>query len=284
MAGRSFELRKDQGHTYQRSFEEAHGTDWVGMAGEIAQPGEEHPRDIGWNKSRRWARGAELSALIVHQLKEPLTAMLANALAARRWLANEPPNLMEAVASIDGLARDIRAADETMERIRAMFEPEPLDKKKTSVHAMVNEAVRLVLEDPSKRKVTIKSHIHKTLPKVYVDPLAIEEILINLISDAVEVLASSRNSPLLTIQAFVNDENEMIVQMIDNGPGIDETEGIFDVFLTPKTPRLGISLAVSRLIAEAHGGRLWAENNPDGGARFSVALPLFSVNKDLIEA
>ena len=284
MAGQAIEFRKDQGHTYQPSFEEAHGTDWVGMEDEIAQHGEKHPRDTGLNKSRRFVRVAELSALIVHQLKEPLTATLANAQAAKRWLAANPPNLMEAVASIDLIARDIHAADATMERIWAIFEPEPLGKKKASVPAMVSEAVRFVLEDPSERKVPIKSYIHANLPKVYVDPLAIEEVLINLISNAVEALASSKNSPILTIQAFVNDANEMVVQVIDTGPGIDETEGIFDAFVTPRKPGLGISLAVSRLIAEAHGGRLWTENNPNGGVRFCLALPLRSKNRILAGA
>ena len=85
---------------------------------------------------------AELCASIVHQLREPLTSMLANAQAAKRWLAAEPPNLMEAVASLDRIARDTRAAGETIDRFQALFAQAPFDKKEASIPAMMREALR----------------------------------------------------------------------------------------------------------------------------------------------
>ena len=231
------------------------------------------------NKSSRFATVAELSASIVHQLKQPLTSMLANAQAAKRWLAAEPPNLMEAIASMDRIARDTRAAAETVDRIRALFKPARLDKKEASIPAMMSEALRVVLEDPNKREVPIRWCSDENLPKVWVDSLAIQELFINLISNAIEALENNRISPLVKIQAAVIDENKMMIQVIDNGPGIAETEGIFDAFVTSKKSGLGIGLALSRSIAEAHGGRLWAENNPSGGATFCLTLPLRSRNR-----
>jgi C4-dicarboxylate-specific signal transduction histidine kinase len=230
------------------------------------------------NKSSRFATVAELSASIVHQLKQPLTSMLANAQAAKRWLAAEPPNLMEAIASIDRIARDTRAADETMDRIRALFKQVPLDKKEASVPAMMSQALRVVLEDPNKREVQIEWHFDENLPKVCVDPRAIQEVFINLTSNAMEAMGNTK-SPLVEVRAAVTDQNEMLVQVIDNGPGIGDTEEIFDAFLTTKENGLGIGLALSRSIAKAHGGRLWAENNPSGGAIFCLALPLTSRNQ-----
>jgi signal transduction histidine kinase len=82
----------------------------------------------------------------------------------------------------------------------------------------------------------------------------------------------------------VTDSNEMLIQVIDNGPEVRDAERIIDRFLTTKDWGMGIGLTVSRSIVEAHCGRHWAENSPDGGARFSVALPLCSLNKDLNEA
>jgi C4-dicarboxylate-specific signal transduction histidine kinase len=229
-------------------------------------------------KSSRFATVAELSASIVHQLKQPLTSMLANAQAAKRWLAAEPPNLMEAIASIDRIARDTRTAGETMDRIRALFKQGRLDKKEASVPTMMSEALRVVLEDPNNREIQIEWHFDENLPKVYVDPRAIQEIFINLTSNAMEAMENTK-SPLVEVRAAVTAQNEMLVQVIDNGPGISDTEEIFDAFLTTKENGLGIGLAVSRSIANAHGGHLWAENNPSGGATFCLALPLRSRNQ-----
>ena len=89
---------------------------------------------------------AELSASVVHQVNEPLTSMLANAQAAKRWLASEAPNLMEAIASIDRIARDARAASRTMGQIHALVKQASLDKREASIPDLISEAVRLVLE------------------------------------------------------------------------------------------------------------------------------------------
>jgi signal transduction histidine kinase len=223
----------------------------------------------------RVATEAELYPSVVHQLREALTSMLANAQAAKRWLAAEAANLEKAIASMDRIARDARATDRTMERILALFNQEPLDKREASVAEMMSEAARLVLEDPNKREIPIEWHLDENLPKVPVDHIPIQEVFINLISNAIEALENKRTtSPLIRVRAAVTDQNEMIIQVIDNGPGVNDTEKIFDAFVTTKEKAMGIGLAVSRSIVEAHGGRLWAENGPDGGARFNVALPL----------
>src|SRR5229473_7301130 len=88
-----------------------------------------------------------------------------------------------------------------------------------------------------------------------------------------------KKTALVKIHAAVNDANEMIIQVIDNGSGIGETDEIFDPFVTSKKSGLGIGLALARSIAEAHGGRLWAENNPSGGATFSLTVPLSTRNE-----
>jgi signal transduction histidine kinase len=233
---------------------------------------------LRFNRLSRFASVAELSASIAHQLSQPLTSMLANAQAAKRWLV-AGPNLMEANASIDRIVRDARNAGETMQRIRALFKQEPLDRRAANIPDVINEAVRLVLEDPRKREVSIQWCFEENLPQVWVDPLAIQELFINLISNAIEALENNGESAVVKIHAAVNEANEMIIQVIDNGSGIGETDEIFDAFVTSKKSGLGIGLALSRSIAEAHGGHLWAENNPSGGATFSLTVPLSSRNE-----
>ena len=293
MAGQAIEYQTSQGHTHnftvchphlnaqnvsaEPSFDEARRANWQGVGTPEILSADEHRRctRLRLQQLSRIAREAELSASIVHQLSQPLTSMLANAQAAARWLEAEPPNLMEATASVDRIARDARSASHTMERIRALFKQEPFDKREASVPDIMSDAVRQVREDPKKRDVPVVWRFGENLPKVCVDPLAIQEVFINLTSNAMEAVENTK-SPLVEIRAAATDQNVMLVQVIDNGPGVSETARIFDAFVTTKKTGLGIGLAVSRSIAEAHGGRLWAENNPSGGATFCLALPLCS--------
>jgi PAS domain S-box-containing protein len=233
-------------------------------------------------KASRIATVAELSASIAHELNQPLMSVLANAQAGKRWLAHNPPNLMETNASIDRILRDARGADETMQRIRALFKREAFEKKDANIGDIVGKAVQLVQEDPNKRQIRIDTYLDERLPTVSVDPIQIQEVFINLISNATEAMEDVGIPPLVKVRAAVTYQSEMLVQVIDNGPGVRDGENIFDAFVTTKESGMGIGLAVSRSIVEAHGGRMWAENNPDGGATFSIALPLSSLSHNPI--
>ena len=269
-------------HSMAEPLRDPHGKiiQWYGLAIDIDERkrAEDHLRDtrIKLSKASRIATVAELSASIAHELNQPLMSVLANAQAGKRWLARNPPNLQETNASIDRILKDARGADETMQQIRALFKRESFSKKEGSIPEMMGEAVRLVQEDPNKLKVPIDWCVDGGLPDVHVDPILIQEVFINLISNAIEAMEGNRIPPLLKVRAAVTDQNEMLVQVIDNGPGVDNTEKIFDTFVTTKEKGMGIGLAVSRSIVEAHDGRLWAENNPGGGATFSVAIPLIT--------
>ncbi|WP_084080807.1 sensor histidine kinase [Edaphobacter aggregans] len=229
-------------------------------------------------KASKIATVAELSASIAHELNQPLMSVLANAQAGKHWLTHNPPNLIETNASIDRILRDARGADETMQRIRALFKREAFEKKEANIREIVGEAVRLIREDPTKREIPIDTYLDERLPTVSVDPIQIQEVFINLISNATEAMEDIAIPPLVKVRATVTDQSEMLVQVIDHGPGVSDGENIFDAFVTTKESGMGIGLAVSRSIVEAHGGRIWAENNPDGGATFSIALPLSSLS------
>ena len=255
---------------------------WYGISIDIDERkrAEDHLRDTRMKLSRasRIATVAELSASIAHELNQPLMAVLGNAQAAKRWLAANPPNLTETNTSIERVLRAIRSADETMQHIRALFKRESFEKTEANVPDMIKEAVRLVHEDPKKSAVLIDCDFDGHLPTVSVDQIQIQQVLCNLILNAIEAMEGSRIHPLLKVRAGVTGQNEMLIQVIDNGPGVDNTETIFDAFVTTKDKGMGIGLAVSRSIVEAHNGRLWSENNPGGGATFSMALPLSSMS------
>ena len=268
---RSEPLRDPQGKIIQ----------WYGISVDIDERkrAEDHLRDtrIKLNTASKIATVAELSASIAHELNQPLMAVFGNAQAAKRWLAANPPDLTETNLAIERILRDIRAADQTMQHIRALFKSEPYEKRDENVLDIIRESLRFVHECPNRREVRIDWSIEDSLPSVSVDRIQTQQVFINLISNAIEATEGSENPAKILLKAFVTQEHEVIVQVIDNGTGLKDTEKIFDAFMTTKEKGMGIGLAVSRSIVEAHGGRLWAENNPDpGGATFNVALPVTS--------
>jgi len=272
---RSIPLRGDSGEIVK----------WYGILLDIEdrKQAEDHLKDarLKLTEASRAATVAELSASIAHQLNQPLMAISGNAQAAGRWLAASPPNEMEASASIERILRDVRGADQTMQHIRALFKHEPYEKSEESVLDVVRESVRFIYEDPNKREVRINWSVASNLPLICVDRIQIQQVFINLISNAIEATEGSANGSQIQLKAFVMNEHEVIVQVIDNGTGLEDTQKIFDAFVTTKEKGMGIGLAVSKSIVEAHGGRLWAENNASRGATFNVALPVTSKGESI---
>jgi PAS domain S-box-containing protein len=233
------------------------------------------------NKASRIAMVAELSASIAHELNQPLMSVLGNAQASKRWLAANPPNLEETTASIDRIVRDARAADQTMQNIRALFRRQSFERREASIPEMIREAVRLVQEDPNKRRIPVECIFEDPLPKVFVDPIQLQEVFINLISNAIEAVENNLREPQVTIRAAAVDDQKVTIEVIDNGQGVHDLERIFDAFVTTKEKGMGIGLAVSRSIVEAHDGELWAENNPDFGAKIVLRIPLSQIGNGL---
>jgi PAS domain S-box-containing protein len=251
---------------------------WYGLSIDIDERkrAEDHLRDTHAKLGRvsRLATVAELAGSIAHELNQPLMSILANAQAAMRWLNVETSNVAEVKSSIERIIRDAHAADETMQHIRALFRQESFDKRDVRIADMIHEVVRIVQEDPRKRSVPITCQFEEPIPALSIDPIQIQQAFINLIVNAIEALDGQPVLPLVTIRATIYDADHLLMQVIDNGPGVHDPERIFDAFMTTKEKGMGIGLAVSRSIVEAHGGRLWAENGDECGAIFNVSLPL----------
>jgi C4-dicarboxylate-specific signal transduction histidine kinase len=161
-----------------------------------------------------------------------------------------------------------------MQSIRALFKRQTCQKLQRNVKDMVLGAVRLLWEDESRHTADIEFDLPASLPAVFVDQIQIQQVLLNLIMNGIEATENSGRTPRILIAARAPDDRSVLLQIIDNGTGIVGGDSIFDSFVTTKSKGMGIGLAVSRSIIEAHEGRLTAANNEGPGATFSILLPV----------
>jgi PAS domain S-box-containing protein len=251
---------------------------WYGLSVDIDEQrtAEEHLRELRAELARAWrvATVSELSASIAHELSQPLTSVLANAQAALRWLSISPPDLTEAVTALERIVREGRAADATIGNMRALFGRRPFVKAPLNMVELIHEAIRLSKEDAASRSTPIECHYDEPVLAVLVDRLLIHQVIVNLIKNAIEAMQATDKPPMLRIHIRQAADGLVLTEFIDNGPGISGTDPnrVFDSFFTTKANGMGLGLSISRSIVEAHDGKLWAENNPKGGAKFSLLL------------
>ena len=250
---------------------------WFGTLTDIEdrKRAEERLRELRTNITRtsKTSMGAEISASIAHEINQPLTSVLANAQAGSRWLGVDPPNIDEAVLSITRIVRDARAVDTVMRGIRSLFKKQPVAKSPCNMVDLIRDAVSLVKEDVSRKSIPIEYDYQESPIWVLVDRFQVQQIIMNLVGNAIEAMQGIDRPPLLRIRIRRMTDQEVLTEFIDNGCGLPAQDiDIFDAFVTTKKHGMGIGLAISRSIIEAHDGQLWAENNPDFGAKFSLLL------------
>lgn len=218
--------------------------------------------------------GAEISASIAHEINQPLTSVLVNAQACARWLKVVPPKVEEAVVSVDRIVRDARAVDAVMRNVRLLFKRQSAVKAPCNLVDLIQDAVSLIREDVSRRFTPIEYDFEEPILMVLADRFQVQQIIINLVGNAIEAMQGSDRVPSLRICVKRAADGQVLTEFIDNGCGlpVHSVDTIFDAFVTTKKNGMGIGLSISRSIVEAHGGQLWAENNPDFGAKFSLLL------------
>jgi PAS domain S-box-containing protein len=219
----------------------------------------------------------ELTASIAHEINQPLAAIVWNANAALRWLAFDPPNLAKARDSAELIIRDGDRASHVIARIRAMLKKAPPSKTLLDVNEFVNEVVALTQSEIVQHSIRLRVALADDLPKVPGDRIQLQQVMLNLVVNAVEAMFTiedRQRALLITSGSFEDDAVRIAVS--DNGPGIDPqmAHHVFDTFSTTKPEGMGMGLAISRSIIEAHGGRLWTETNDEYGATFQFTLPI----------
>jgi PAS domain S-box-containing protein len=220
---------------------------------------------------------SELAASIAHEISQPLAALVANGHAIQRWLFAEPPNLERARLTADRLIRDGNAAAEVVNRIRALFKRTDLSRAPLDLNEVIREVNRLMTDEVSVRNVMIETDLADDVPPIWADRVQMQQVIANLARNGVEAMESEESHPkLLTIRSRRDGTNSVLIEIRDQGSGLEDVERVFEPFFTTKETGMGMGLAISRWIVEAHQGRLWATRNDPRGAVFSFTLPISS--------
>ena len=222
----------------------------------------------------RLAIAGELLASIGHEIRQPLTSILANASAGRRLgeAHADPAEFAEIFGDIEAQAH---VASQTIDRLRALLRKQPFEARALDVGEAVREILRFVESDARRRGVTVQTDIADLLPAVPADRILLHQVLMNLIVNAMESMDDvAVNERRLTVRTRpVADAIEVAVSDAGHGIPSERLPRVFDRFFTTKPDGIGLGLAISRTIVEAHHGQIWAENHVGRGATFRFTLP-----------
>jgi PAS domain S-box-containing protein len=218
----------------------------------------------------------ELAASIAHEVNQPLAALVTNADAGLRWL-NGQPNIAEARESLRRISRDGNRASEVIARIRAFLGRAEPRKRELKLDEVMREAAALVQSEAHAKGASLVVTPAPGLPPVVADPVQFQQVILNLVLNALEAMERvTGRAKVVELSTDRYRHDELRVSVKDGGRGLDlqYAEKIFDAFFTTKPNGLGMGLAISRSIVEAHGGRLWATPNVGPGATFHFTLPV----------
>ena len=219
----------------------------------------------------------ELSTSMAHELNQPLGAILSNAEAAEMFLAAEPPALDEVRSILVDIRKDDQRASEVIQRMRSLLRKQELSPQAIDINEAVGEILKLLSIDASARKVAMNFERMLDLPRVWSDPVHLQQVVLNLVLNGMDAMAEiPEERRRLTVRTGHGDNGTVKVAVSDCGPGIptDQLQKLFEPFFTTKKDGMGMGLSIARTIIEAHHGQIWAENNPSIGATFYFTVPL----------
>ena len=223
----------------------------------------------------RVAMLGELSGSLAHELNQPLTAILSNAQAAQRFLAQDPPRVDKLAEILTDIVKSDHRAGAVIQRLRSLLRKEEAQRHPLDINDVVEESLRLMRSDLLNRQVAVSTDLADVLPVVSGDRNQLQQVLLNLVINGCDAMHDQDTDRRLLVRTQTTVQGNVEVAVVDLGAGIDpaDLERIFEPFMTTKSQGLGLGLAICRSIVEVHGGRLWASNNADGGATLHCELP-----------
>ena len=222
----------------------------------------------------------QLASGLAHEINQPLAAILRNAEAAEMYLQRPSPDLQEIRAILADIRADDERAGQVIDRMRRLLKRHTLETRRLDLRSLVDEVAALVRVDAAARDVKLDVNVPGDMPAVRADPVHIQQVLLNLVLNGMDALDGARLEDRhvgVTARALAARGAQFVeIGVDDEGPGIppDRLSQIFEPFCSSKPNGMGLGLAISRTIVEAHGGRIWAENRVRGGAAFRFTLPI----------
>jgi two-component system, LuxR family, sensor kinase FixL len=219
----------------------------------------------------------QLASALAHELNQPLGAILRNAEAAELFMENESPDLDEIRAILADIRKDDQRAGSVIDRMRALLKRRDLETRPLGLGELVGDVASLARADAASRQVKLDVDVAGGLPLVRGDRVHLQQVLLNLVLNGMDALNGvSPQDRCVSVTARLDGTQTVEIAVSDTGHGIpaDKLAHVFDPFFTTKPNGIGMGLPISRTIVEAHGGRLWAENNNGGGAAFRFTLPI----------
>lgn len=221
----------------------------------------------------------EMAASIAHEVNQPLTAIVTSGNAGLRWLARATPDLDEARAALQRVVRDALRASETVGGIRAMFKKGVQERAPLEIGRLIEDVVALLHSELQGEQILVQLEPDGKVPRVLASRVQLQQVLLNLITNAIDAMRSVRDRPrLLRIRVGASEPDGLVVRVEDSGTGIDPSVSgrLFDPFCTTKPGGMGLGLAICRSIIEAHDGRMSVSAGHPHGSVFQFALPAWS--------
>src|SRR5215475_13637231 len=218
----------------------------------------------------------ELAASLSHEILHPIATARNNAWAGMRFLEMSPPNLDKAKVAFGCVIRDADRANDIVGRMRDQIKKAPPRKESFGLNEAINEVVDMVRSSIAKNGIAVSAHLMDGLVPVWGDRVQLQQVVVNLILNAIDAMSSVENGPReLSIRTEQSQTGGVLVAVHDSGPGIEQEnfERVFEPFSTTKSSGIGMGLAICRSIINGHGGRLWVAANEPWGAVFQFTLP-----------
>ncbi|CAL8476881.1 ATP-binding protein [Caballeronia sp. S22] len=217
-----------------------------------------------------------LTASIAHEINQPLAGIVTNASTGLRMLSGEPPNVDGALATVRRTIRDAKRVSEVMTRLRALFSKKVVATEVVDLREAAREVIELLRNEIRAKRIVLRLQTVDDFPLVTGDRVQLQQVVLNLLLNAVEAMQSVDDRPRQMLITIARDDGDRVrLAVTDTGVGFEpqRAEKLFDAFYTTKGEGMGIGLSVSRSIIECHGGRLWATSNEHHGATFSFSIP-----------
>jgi len=239
------------------------------------------PRSEAWSQQRaRLLMLGKLSASIVHEVKQPLTAIATNVAASLNWLSADPPNLAEARRALRGAQEAARRASAILERVRRLLLPVSNEnQERCDLDAVIEDILPIVRAQFMCKSIELTTQLGAKGVQVCIAPIELQQVLLNLLfnaAEACEACPNARRRVVLRSTLEAAAAQNLLVCVEDTGTGLANTDRprLFEALYTTKTEGLGMGLAICQSIIERHSGRIWASDNAEHGASFSFVLPV----------